>query len=463
MTNKHSLHPGAKASARDFAHPLLLWANDHCVLHASARSADLRTLPESERVAAKALERLLNSSGHLHWRLARSGWLLGSVTLQEMGEALRGFARGELAPAGLMFWSGQCRKVLQQAMGFYIALHSFLQAMRGDLQTQEYVDVVLAAATAMTTYLLTKDPLQPIYLQERQVALLHRSVIARNSGNAANPCTCQLYYQSMLRQAVNFWRSSFKPQHVKPGPSGDATHDAMLDLLVQEESPCTIIQERSWQWFVPPHHVLVFPEADQLTGVYACLPKRIITMTVCGQYWLYKRELAKAREHFYQVSMMLTFCIDCFDGSVQHFMDGQENTHLLGLAELFAYLGKVHPDASPFVGWNNSLWSAGLSAWPPELGAQRLLRPTFLQNAAVLPPFCFANGTLHLRVEGLHERKLNLFEFTGSWKLLPAAPHVAHVGETGHGRKAVLLFVDSPDTKLNELKLAHFGAQAQGI
>lgn len=211
---------------------------------------------------------------------------------------------------------------------------------------------------------------------------------------------------------------------------------------MQEESPCSIIQEKSWQWFVPPHHVLVFPEADQLTGVYACLPKRIITMTVCGQYWLYKRDLAKAREHFYQVSMMLTFCIDCFDGSVQHFMDGQENTNLLSLAELFAYLGKVHPDASPFVGWNNSLWSAALSAWPPEPGAQRLLRPTFLQNAAVLPPFCFANGTLHLRVEGLHERKLNLFEFTGSWKLLRAQPG-ARVFAAG-GRKAVLLFVDSP-------------------
>lgn len=76
-------------------------------------------------------------------------------------------------------------------------------------------------------------------------------------------------------------------------------------------------QERTWDVFVPPSSVLFFPEEDQLTGVYNCLPKRIITMAVCGQrrcarggcvrdrYWLYKREKQKAQRHFYEASRML--------------------------------------------------------------------------------------------------------------------------------------------------------------
>ena len=38
------------------------------------------------------------------------------------------------------------------------------------------------------------------------------------------------------------------------------------------------------------------------------LPNHTTVVNMAARYWLYKRDLAKAREHFYQVSMMLTFC-----------------------------------------------------------------------------------------------------------------------------------------------------------
>eukprot|EP00434_Breviolum_minutum_P009948 symbB.v1.2.008768.t1/scaffold549.1/size255684/9 len=160
---------------------------------------------------------------------------------------------------------------------------------------------------------------------------------------------------------------------------------------------------------------------------------------------MFKHELEKAREHFYQASMMLTFSVDCFDRSLVPFMNGQENSHLLTVSELFAYLGRVNSKASPFGGWNHSGHASLVpqSPWPPAFGMQRLLTPTLLQSAAVLPPLCFVNGSLHLRVEGLKDRKLDLFDFTGGWKLLPVHP-LKSLLPVGISSTAVLLFVDSP-------------------
>eukprot|EP00913_Durusdinium_trenchii_P025354 g23803.t1 len=99
------------------------------------------------------------------------------------------------ASACQMLW-----QVLIQSMSFYRAWAKLLEA---DGRNQNaYIKAILQAGLALTTYFLAKDPKEPTYEQERQVAMLQRSVIAANSGSASNPCTCQLFYQSMLRSSL---------------------------------------------------------------------------------------------------------------------------------------------------------------------------------------------------------------------------------------------------------------------
>eukprot|EP00434_Breviolum_minutum_P009947 symbB.v1.2.008767.t1/scaffold549.1/size255684/8 len=178
------LRPGAKAFPEDFALPLLTWAKDNCIT------------AHDEHITAQVLAGLVNSSGHLHWRVARSGWLLGSITMQEFPATLHDFVEGRFP---LSIWHGTCLKVLIRATSFYITWRHLLEAMVGQLHASEYVNRVRGASAALNTYFLSKEAKDPIYLQERQVAKLQRSVIARNSGVASNPCTCQLYYNTMLR------------------------------------------------------------------------------------------------------------------------------------------------------------------------------------------------------------------------------------------------------------------------
>ncbi|CAK9095798.1 unnamed protein product [Durusdinium trenchii] len=423
---------------------ILLSEELNCRCSGGPTDAAVGDFTKEEWLAGAALARLVNGSGHLHWRFARTGWLVGSMSLEHMDEALLEFAQsGWIPPAGILFWHGLCRKVLMQSMSFYRAWAKLLEA---DGRNQNaYIKAILQAGLALTTYFLAKDPKEPTYEQERQVAMLQRSVIAANSGSASNPCTCQLFYQSMLRQAVNFWKSSFKPQHVRQGPSGDEHHDAALELLVQRVSPCTILEEHSWSLFVPPDEALLLPQDDPLSGVFACLPKRIITLTVCGQYWLYKHDAPKARQYFFEASKMLIFSMDCFDGALHTFDERKENTHLLTVPELFAYLGRVDPKASPYVGWTGEM-KVSSGKWPPDVGQQRSLTPSLSQNAATFPPLCFGvNGTLHLRVEGLSGKKLHLYDFTGTWSLLPAFPLASLASPMKFlGTRAVLIFVDNP-------------------
>ncbi|CAJ1407306.1 unnamed protein product, partial [Effrenium voratum] len=436
------LRPGAPP-AEDLTLPLLLWVKENC----DPILVDDQALFVQEISAG--IKGMINGSRHLHRRFARTGWLLGSVSLENMDPVLRKFAStGWLPPTGIMAWDGMCRKVLLQTRNFYYAWHRLLEVAGGQ-NFQLYVEAALDAANSLTSYFLAKDASEPTYLQEQQLAMLLRSAIAMNSGIPSNPCTCQLFYQALLRQSVNFWKACFKPEHLRQGPSGDVRHDGALDNLVQEASPCTIIKEHSWDMFVPPLEALLLPEEDQLTGNFACLPKRIVTLMVCGQYWLHRGDTKMAKRHFHGASQMLVMSMDCFDTSMQSYIDGQGNTHLLNLQELFAYLGRLDQDASPFAGWEEKKrrWTGSRevfsSKWPPQEGKQRTLMMPLLQNAAVMPPLCFdTNGTLHLRLSGYGDRRLQLFDWTGTWSLMPVRPLAGLMQKTE--TKAVLIYVDNP-------------------
>lgn len=78
----------------------------------------------------------MNGSGHLHWRFSRTGWLLGSIASEHMDEALQSFATTgwrlaqaavtaaalRIAPAGVMFWHGLCRKVPWKSWSFGVCV-----------------------------------------------------------------------------------------------------------------------------------------------------------------------------------------------------------------------------------------------------------------------------------------------------------------------------------------------------
>ena len=68
---------------------------------------------------------------------------------------------------------------------------------------------------------------------------------------------------------------------------------------VQTQSLRHVEQLLSHVWAIPTF---------QAVFLFVTLPNHTTVVNVAARYWLYKRDLAKAREHFYQVSMMLTFC-----------------------------------------------------------------------------------------------------------------------------------------------------------
>ena len=72
-----------------------------------------------------------------------------------------------------------------------------------------------------------------------------------------------------------------------------------LASWVQTQSLRHVEQLLSHVWAIPTF---------QAVFLFVTLPNHTTVVTMAARYWLYKRDLAKAREHFYQVSMMLTFC-----------------------------------------------------------------------------------------------------------------------------------------------------------
>ncbi|CAE7497707.1 unnamed protein product [Symbiodinium natans] len=336
---------------------------------------------------------------------------------------------------------------LSQIRAFYSAWKQMLQAVKLQAQggqTVNYVDTMWISASALTTYFLRKDAEQPTYLQEQQLAILLRAAVAINSGASGSPCTCQLFYFSLLRESVKFWSMYFSSEHTQLGPSGDPARDYYMDAIDSPQSPCSLIQES--KAFLVPWQFLVLPETDQLLGDSACLPKRIVTAMVCGQYWLHKGDAKMAAALFHSASQMLVMSMDCFDNAVSGLAHHQEasNAKWLRFQELFSYLSQVDPAASPFL---RPEGEARRSAISHRVPLPRLLKVPAHHGMVALPPLCLLpnSSALHLRIQGVPaEQPLFFYDFSAAWSLRRVYALPSLGGGNYTGLKAVFIGLDVP-------------------
>eukprot|EP00439_Symbiodinium_sp_Y106_P053495 s1813_g7.t1 len=439
--------PGARGSAVHFAFPLVRWVRQYCDLANYPEAVPEEEEVEYVRGMSRALQSIENASGHLHWRFVRTGWLLGSISAEHLGPALLRFvSAGVIGEVAISMWQGLCLQALSQTRAFYTVWLNLLQAVGFQDQPTEYGKRMWETGSAMSTYWLRKEATQPTYLQEQQLAILFRSVVAINSGAAASPCTCQLFYYSLLRESVTFWGVYFKPRTTELGSSGDDAWNAQMDTLDEKLSPCQLMKVSPL--FLVPFQELVMPEMDQVMGDFACLPKRIVTAIVCGQYWMHRGEPATAKECFNAASQMLVMSMDCFDNALQSFISEEvPNSKWLQFQELYAYMSQVDAAVRPFhVPRNLIPKSAAMVNREPQ---PRSLRIPVEHSVMSLPPLCLhANSSeLHLRVQGIpEEQKLFIYDFAGAWSLhrvhLLRSLDFQSMGYAGH--KVVFIGADVP-------------------
>ncbi|CAE7405380.1 unnamed protein product [Symbiodinium sp. CCMP2456] len=439
--------PGARGSAVHFAFPLVRWVRQYCDLANYPGAVPEEEEVEYVRGMSRALQSIENASGHLHWRFVRTGWLLGSISAEHLGPALLRFvSAGVIGDVAISMWQGLCRQALSQTRAFYTVWLNLLQAVGFQDQPTEYGTRMWETGSAMSTYWLRKEATQPTYLQEQQLAILFRSVVAINSGAAASPCTCQLFYYSLLRESVTFWGVYFKPRTTELGSSGDDAWNAQMETLDEKLSPCQLMKVSPL--FLVPFQELVMPEMDQVLGDFACLPKRIVTAMVCGQYWMHKGDAATAKECFNAASQMLVMSMDCFDHALQSFISEEvPNSRWLQFQEMYAYMSQIDTAVRPFhVPRDLIPKSAAMVSREPQ---PRSLRIPVEHSVMSLPPLCLHTNSseLHLRVQGIpQEQKLFIYDFTGAWSLhrvhLLQPLDLKSMDYTGH--KVVFVGADVP-------------------
>ncbi|CAE7881133.1 unnamed protein product, partial [Symbiodinium microadriaticum] len=174
--------PGARGSAVHFTFPLVRWVRQYCDLANYPGAVPEEEEVEYVRGMSRALQSIENASGHLHWRFVRTGWLLGSISAEHLGPALLRFvSAGVIGDVAISMWQGLCRQALSQIRAFYTVWLNLLQAVGFQDKPTEYGKKMWETGSAMSTYWLRKEATQPTYLQEQQLAILFRSVVAINS------------------------------------------------------------------------------------------------------------------------------------------------------------------------------------------------------------------------------------------------------------------------------------------
>ncbi|CAE7766307.1 unnamed protein product, partial [Symbiodinium microadriaticum] len=219
-----------------------------------------------------------------------------------------------------------------------------------------------------------------------------------------------------------------------------------METLDEKLSPCQLMKVSPL--FLVPFQELVMPEMDQVLGDFACLPKRIVTAMVCGQYWMHKGDAATAKECFNAASQMLVMSMDCFDNALRSFINEEvPNSRWLQFQELYAYMSQIDAAVRPFhVPRDLIPKSAAMVSREPQ---PRSLMIPVEHSVMSLPPLCLHTNSseLHLRVQGIpQEQKLFIYDFTGAWSLhrvhLLQPLDLKSMDYTGH--RAVFIGADVP-------------------
>lgn len=355
---------------------------------------------------APVLLAFVNESHHVHLRAKQLDWLQGDVWPANGTEELDALIEHHGARYPMEKFSHSCTFLLDRTLCFYTAWSIMLQRMRLSLDADSAAPGMMFYAR----YLGTKDPDEPLLMQEAQFARLFRNSQAIRTGTNSSQCVCQISYQTKLISALEVFEPTFRFDHVDPGDTGDDERDAFA-ADVKFSSVCP---QDETVWSVP-WELLTNPPADQVLDIgSACLPMRILMGIACAQSALLHGMIWYAKESYLAAMYMLLFAVDCFDESIA---GGS-----IGLLDLFAHMARLNREVNPLQDYAliDSLSKAKPFSKPR---VDRLLTRAWSPQVAALPPLCldargrmtFSSGAL----PRLPHQGLRLQCLSGTHSLVP--------------------------------------------
>eukprot|EP00929_Paragymnodinium_shiwhaense_P075853 TRINITY_DN38840_c0_g1_i2.p1 TRINITY_DN38840_c0_g1~~TRINITY_DN38840_c0_g1_i2.p1 ORF type:complete len:835 (+),score=31.53 TRINITY_DN38840_c0_g1_i2:158-2662(+) len=456
-----SLSGLARSIVEKYAHPSLVQAASSC---------------PADYGVQRVIQKLVNDSGHLHWRYERLRWLAGDVFVgSTFPESLRALADDKLEDIQWRKCSNPCAARLALAAEFYLAWIVMYSALEMQGQHKREDDAMHRIFPALFThyreYLFLKPANEPLFLQEAQFATFSHMVRAVLSGVHSHCCVCLFSNRDFLFVSSQHFQRFFRHDHIRPGPSNDPERDALLKAhRTQDYTGCNWNDHPAYQQFFPdaPHLSQLFmPDPDQIRSNAGCYPWRILSALVCAQCAMLYGETVVAMGYFEAVQFLLLLSVDCFDSATEVHREASRAPTAL---DIFAYMGRLDVSVAParvlspcarfyspwpkiqpqgdlrFSDWTRSVPVDGAFVNPGgplrKAMSSRAMALDRMKRTASLPSLCLSHtGQLSLLTNGLANKQYYIFDWTEPISLVPVTTMTPSATRSSSER-AIIVRVD---------------------